>query len=70
VTPASQWASTTSSAPGNPTAFTAIVTSPPPRPAKGGQIFFFGSFCLLKAGYFTQIACRLRELEQAADSPN
>ena len=45
----------------------------------GGLAFFFGSyfvmggwrdgsigfaFCLLKAGYFTQIACRLRELEQ------
>jgi hypothetical protein len=28
------------------------------------------AFCLLKAGYFTQIACRLRELEQAADSPS
>jgi hypothetical protein len=24
------------------------------------------AFCLFKAGYFTQIACRLRELEQAA----
>jgi glycosyltransferase involved in cell wall biosynthesis len=45
----------------------------------GGLAFFLGSFvlmggwrdggigfafCLLKAGYFTQIACRLRELEQ------
>jgi hypothetical protein len=28
------------------------------------------AFCLLKAGYFTQIACRLRELEQAAEPPN
>lgn len=49
----------------------------------GGLAFFFGSFflmggwrvgstgfafCLLKAGYFTQIACRLRELEQAASA--
>ena len=49
----------------------------------GGLAFFLGSFflmggwrdgstgfafCLLKAGYFTQIACRLRELEQAARS--
>jgi len=55
-----------------------LITSP-----WGGLAFFFGSFflmggwrdgstgfafCLLKAGYFTQIACRLRELEQAADS--
>ena len=46
----------------------------------GGLAFFLGSFllmggwrdggvgfafCMLKAGYFTQIACRLRELEQA-----
>jgi glycosyltransferase involved in cell wall biosynthesis len=53
-----------------------LITSP-----WGGLAFFFGSFflmggwrdgshgfafCLLKAGYFTQIACRLRELEQAA----
>lgn len=45
----------------------------------GGLFFFFGSyfvmggwrdgsigfaFCLLKAGYFVQIACRLRELDQ------
>jgi glycosyltransferase involved in cell wall biosynthesis len=51
-----------------------LITSP-----WGGLAFFFGSyflmggwrdgsigfaFCLLKAGYFTQIACRLRELEQ------
>jgi hypothetical protein len=57
-----------------------LITSP-----WGGLAFFFGSFflmggwrdggvgfafCLLKAGYFTQIACRLRELEQAADSPS
>ena len=50
-----------------------LITSP-----WGGLAFFFGSFflmggwrdgstgfafCLLKAGYFTQIACRLRELE-------
>jgi hypothetical protein len=57
----------------------ALITSP-----WGGLVFFFGSFflmggwrdgstgfafCLLKAGYFTQIACRLRELEQAPDSP-
>ena len=50
----------------------------------GGLAFFFGSFfamggwrdgsigfafCLLKAGYFTQIACRLRELEQALEAP-
>ncbi len=56
-----------------------LITSP-----WGGLAFFLGSFflmggwrdgstgfafCLLKAGYFTQIACRLRELEQAADSP-
>ena len=49
----------------------------------GGLAFFLGSFfamggwrdgsngfafCLLKAGYFVQIACRLRELE-AADAP-
>ncbi len=39
-------------------------------PAGSGLAFFFGSFCLPKAGYFTQIACRLRELEQAADSPS
>jgi len=47
----------------------------------GGLAFFFGSFfamggwrdgsigfafCLLKAGYFVQIACRLRELEQGS----
>ncbi len=47
----------------------------------GGLAFFLGSFflmggwrdggigfafCLLKAGYFTQISCRLRELEAAA----
>jgi glycosyltransferase involved in cell wall biosynthesis len=53
-----------------------LITSP-----WGGLAFFFGSFvlmggwrdgstgfafCLLKASYFTQIACRLRELEQAA----
>lgn len=53
-----------------------LITSP-----WGGLAFFFGSFflmggwrdgsigfafCLLKAGYFTQIACRLRELEQTA----
>ena len=53
-----------------------LITSP-----WGGLAFFFGSFflmggwrdggtgfafCLFKAGYFTQIACRLRELEQAA----
>lgn len=52
-----------------------LITSP-----WGGLAFFFGSFfalggwrdgsigfafCLLKAGYFVQIACRLRELEQA-----
>jgi glycosyltransferase involved in cell wall biosynthesis len=52
-----------------------LLTSP-----WGGLAFFLGSFfamggwrdggigfafCLLKAGYFTQIACRLRELEQA-----
>lgn len=51
-----------------------LITSP-----WGGLAFFLGSFllmggwrdgstgvafCLLKAGYFTQIACRLRELEQ------
>jgi hypothetical protein len=36
----------------------------------GGLAFFFGSFCLLRAGYITQIACRLRELEQASDSPS
>ena len=50
-----------------------LITSP-----WGGLAFFFGSFflmggwldgstgfafCLFKAGYFTQIACRLRELE-------
>ena len=49
----------------------------------GGLAFFLGSFfalggwrdgsigfafCLLKAGYFTQIACRLRELEQASST--
>ena len=49
----------------------------------GGLAFFLGSFlfmggwrdgsigfafCLLKAGYFTQIACRLRELEQASEA--
>jgi hypothetical protein len=28
------------------------------------------AFCLLKADYFTQIAFRLRELEQASDSLN
>jgi glycosyltransferase involved in cell wall biosynthesis len=54
-----------------------LITSP-----WGGLAFFLGSFflmggwrdgstgfafCLLKAGYFTQIACRLRELEQADD---
>jgi glycosyltransferase involved in cell wall biosynthesis len=57
-----------------------LITSP-----WGGLAFFFGSFflmggwrdgstgfafCLLKAGYFTQIACRLRELELASDFPN
>jgi glycosyltransferase involved in cell wall biosynthesis len=57
-----------------------LITSP-----WGGLAFFLGSFflmggwrdgsvgfafCLLKAGYFTQIACRLRELEQAPDIPN
>lgn len=51
-----------------------LITSP-----WGGLAFFLGSFllmggwrdgstgfafCLLKAGYFTQIACRLQELEQ------
>jgi hypothetical protein len=51
-----------------------LITSP-----WGGLAFFLGSFllmggwrdggtgfafCLFKAGYFTQIACRLRELEQ------
>ena len=51
-----------------------LITSP-----WGGLVFFLGSFfvmggwrdgsigfafCLFKAGYFTQIACRLRELEQ------
>ncbi len=56
-----------------------LITSP-----WGGLAFFFGSFflmggwrdgstgfafCLLKAGYFTQIACRLRELE-ASGAPN
>jgi glycosyltransferase involved in cell wall biosynthesis len=50
----------------------------------GGLAFFLGSFllmggwrdgstgfafCLLKAGYFTQIACRLRELEDQASIP-
>jgi hypothetical protein len=59
-----------STPPGMPTASTAIATLPPPLPAKSCLAFFFGSFCLLKAGYFPQIACRLRELEQAADSPN
>lgn len=54
-----------------------LLTSP-----WGGLAFFFGSFfalggwrdgstgfafCLLKAAYFVQIACRLRELEQAAN---
>lgn len=49
----------------------------------GGLAFFLGSFfamggwrdgsigfafCLLKAGYFVQIACRLKELESAASS--
>jgi glycosyltransferase involved in cell wall biosynthesis len=49
----------------------------------GGLFFFLGSFflmggwrdggigfafCLLKAGYFTQIACRLRELEVSSES--
>lgn len=53
-----------------------LITSP-----WGGLAFLLGSFllmggwrdggtgfafCLLKAGYFTQIACRLRELEQIA----
>jgi glycosyltransferase involved in cell wall biosynthesis len=53
-----------------------LLTSP-----YGGLAFFFGSFfalggwrdgsigfafCLLKAAYFVQIACRLRELEQGA----
>jgi glycosyltransferase involved in cell wall biosynthesis len=48
----------------------------------GGLVFFFGSFfamggwrdgsvgfafCLLKSSYFVQIACRLRELEEAAN---
>jgi glycosyltransferase involved in cell wall biosynthesis len=57
-----------------------LITSP-----WGGLAFFFGSFflmggwrdgstgfafCLLKASYFTQIACRLRELEQAPDFPS
>ena len=57
-----------------------LITSP-----WGGLAFFLGSFflmggwrdgstgfafCLLKAGYFTQIACRLREMELAADSPD
>lgn len=57
-----------------------LITSP-----WGGLAFFFGSFllmagwrdggvgfafCLLKAGYFTQIACRLRELEQKAAHPH
>ena len=56
-----------------------IITSP-----WGGLAFFLGSFfamggwrdgsigfsfCLLKAGYFVQIACRLKELEQAAEAP-
>ena len=55
-----------------------LITSP-----WGGLAFFLGSFiamggwrdgsigfafCLLKAGYFVQIACRLRELEAAASS--
>lgn len=53
-----------------------LITSP-----WGGLAFFLGSFflmggwrdggtgfafCLLKAGYFTQISCRLRELEAAS----
>ena len=33
---------------------------------RDGSIGF--AFCLLKAGYFTQIACRLRELEQQQQS--
>ena len=56
-----------------------LLTSP-----WGGLAFFLGSFfamggwrdgsigfafCLLKASYFVQIACRLRELEQAAAAP-
>jgi glycosyltransferase involved in cell wall biosynthesis len=55
-----------------------LITSP-----WGGLAFFLGSFflmggwrdgsigfafCLLKSGYFVQIACRLRELEQATET--
>jgi len=79
VTPTASWPSTTSTPPGKPTAFTAIATPLTQLPAECGPAFFFGSFfllggwrdggtgfafCLLKAGYFTQIACRLRDLEQ------
>lgn len=56
-----------------------LITSP-----WGGLAFFFGSFffmsgwrdgsigfafCMLKASYFVQIACRLIELEQANEAP-
>ena len=51
----------------------------------GGLAFFLGSFfvmggwrdgsvglafCMLKASYFVQISCRLRELEQASSQPS
>jgi hypothetical protein len=42
----------------------------PSLSVESGLAIFFCSFCLLKAGTFTQIACRLRELEQAAEPPN
>ena len=71
-----RYGSLTAYVPGNKRLRSRLITSP-----WGGLAFFFGSFfamggwrdgsigfafCPLKAGYFTQIACRLRELEQAA----